>query len=387
MATVIDRRGVPAEKPWLAVIEAKIAGTSDRPAWAIGAEAGSVLLLDRNENRDPVLAQFLRELIAALPTSVITDYGNAEPLREKLAAGLGVDAGQVMLAPGSEASIRDVFATFVEAGDAVVAPVPTYIMVPVYCRQFGAELAGVDYRRGAVGPLLDVDAFCRAISGRRPRLVYLPNPNSPTGTVLVEPDLRRIIEAAAAVGAACLVDEAYYPFHDFTVVPWLAEHPNLLVARTFSKAWGMAGLRLGMLIGGPSIMSVMAKLKPLNEAGALTIAVAERLADHGDQIAASVRRLAEGKASFCTAMERLGLTVYRGFGNFCIVDFGEADERVMQAIERVAVFRRVGHPCMAGMQRVTATTTDLFAPLIERIQAAIGNRSRSAIPAPPRSCL
>ena len=118
-------------------------------------------------------------------------------------------------------------------------------------------------------------------------------------------------------------------------------------------------------------MAVMAKLKPLNEAGALTLAVAERLADHPDQVAESVRRLSDGKAFFCDAMERLGFAVHRGSGNFCLVDFGAADARVMQAMEGIAVFRRVAHPSMTGMQRITATTKEMFAPVIERI-AAVG---------------
>jgi histidinol-phosphate aminotransferase len=131
----------------------------------------------------------------------------------------------------------------------------------------------------------------------------------------------------------------------------------------------MAGLRLGMLIGGPGIMSVMAKLKPLNEAGALTLAVAERLASHPDQISASVRRLSEGKAFFCDAMERLDFRVHRGHGNFCLVDFGAADARIMQAMEGIAIFRRVAHPSMAGMLRITATTKEMFAPVAEKITA------------------
>jgi histidinol-phosphate aminotransferase len=371
---IVDTK-VPAARPWLVGVGAKIDGTSDRPAWASGPGAETVLLLDRNENRDPVLTLFIRDLVAKLDMSKVSDYGNAEPLRSKLAADLGVETKQITLAAGSEVSIRDVFAAFVGPGEAVVCPVPTYIMVPAYCSQFGAKLIGIDYERSAHGPSLDVNAMCRAVGGCRPRLVYLPNPNSPTGTVVPAADLRRVIETAAGIGAVCMIDEAYYPFHDFSVVPWLADHPNLIVSRTFSKAWGMAGLRLGMLIGGPRIMSVLAKLRPLNEAGALTLAVADRLLDHKDRIAASVLRLGDGKAAFCDAMERCNLTVHRGFGNFCLVDFGEADRQVMEAMDHVAVFRRIDHPSMVGMQRITATTRQLFAPIIRRITEAVGTAS------------
>ena len=362
---------VPAPRPWLVDASARIDGTSDRPQWALDPGAGGVLLLDRNENRDPVLASFIQSLVADLDPRVITDYGFAEPVRARLAADIGVEPAQIALGAGSEASIRDVFAAFVAAGDAVLSPMPTYIMVPVYCEHFGAELVRLEYQPSREGPALDVDKLCRLIARRRPRLVYLPNPNSPTGTILTTPDLRRVVEMAGNAGAVCLIDEAYYPFHDFTVVPWLADYPHLIVSRTFSKAWGMAGLRLGLLAGGGGIMSVMAKLRPLNDAGALTLATVDRLLDHKAQVVDSVSRLQRGKAHFCDAMTRLGLAVHPGHGNFCLVDFGAADVRVLEAMERVAVFRRVAHASMAGMQRITATTQELFDPVIDRIAAAI----------------
>lgn len=363
----------PLPLPWLVDARAGIDGTSDRPPWArLVDRPAEMLLLDRNENQDPGLAALIRSIVRDLPATVATDYGWADPVYRKLGDHLGVEPDQMMLAAGSEVSIRDIFATYIGAGDRILSPVPTYIMLEVFVRQFGASLIPCDYEASPEGPTLDVDRFCGMIGDAAPRMVYLPNPNSPTGTVVQPVDLRRITETAGRAGALMVVDEAYYPFHDFTALPWLREYPHLVITRTFSKAWGMAGLRLGLLLAQPGLMSHLHKLRPLNEAGNLTLAVLDRLLDNTDEIEKSVERLTKGKHYFCDEMHSLGFRVHPSHGNFCLVDFGEAEKPVLEALSGFAIFRKSPHRSMSAYQRISSTTVERFAPLVARIRQAVG---------------
>jgi histidinol-phosphate aminotransferase len=361
----------PIPKPWLIEAESNIGGTSDRPAWARDPVlAGRLLLLDRNECRDPTLTASIQRVVRDLVPSVITDYSDPRSVYLALGKELGIGRGQIMLAAGSEAGIRELFDVFVEPNDGVICPMPTYIMIPVYCRQFGARLIPVDYVATRNGPMLNCTLLCQRIREERPRLVYLANPNSPTGTVFTVDELRRVIDEAGRNGAVMLLDEAYYPFYPSSAIPLLSEFPHLVVSRTFSKAWGMAGLRLAFLAGQRQIMSYLIKVRPLNEVSTLALAVLEQMLNRKREIEESVARLLDGKTIFCNAMRELGFEVQTGSGNFCLVNFGPFTDRVIASLEHVALFRPMNHPSLSGFQRVTTTTRECFEPIIERITAA-----------------
>jgi histidinol-phosphate aminotransferase len=344
-----------------------------RPDWTNGKKRdGSLLWLDKNENTDPILAEFMRGLLPHVLADALYTYPECAPLYHKLAAHLAVSPSQLLLTPGSDGAIRSVFEAFVERGDVVIHTSPTFAMYPVYCQMYGARPVPVAYEPGASGPVLSAEKIIEAIGAARPKLVCLPNPDSPTGTMLAPDRLRAVIEAAGQAGAVMLLDEAYHPFYRPSAIGWTSDYPHLAIARTFAKAWGLAGLRIGYAVAAPPLCRLLHKVRNMYEVNTVAVAMLERVLDHADQMEASVARLLDGKRGFLSAMRALGLRTLDGEGNFLHVAFGERAPRVHARLANLVLYRRdFAEPCLSGFSRFSATTADQFAPVIAAIREVL----------------
>lgn len=345
-----------------------------RPDWTLGGYRDPRLLwLDKNENTDPVLQAVVFKVLAEMDPRSVAIYPDAAPLYHKLAEYLDVSPRCLILAQGSDGVIGTVFRAFVGPGDIVLLTNPTYAMYQVYASMFGAVTARLEYSAGAGGPALQPAAVIEALRVHRPKLVCLPNPDSPTGTVIEPDELRAIMLIAREVGSIILIDEAYYPFYEHTVIDWVEEFPNLVVARTFSKAWGLTGLRLGYGIGSREVAASMQKFRPNYEVNSVAVAMALRMiSEFEHEMRASVARLNEGRDGFLASMQGLGLRTLESRGSFCHVAFGPHAERVHSSLSDMVLYRQdFSFPCLKGFSRFSSTTIDLFVPVIERIRSVI----------------
>lgn len=342
-----------------------------RPDWLKGDSRDQRMLwLDKNENRDPEQLALVANVVRGLDTEFLSTYPSPARLYRKLAQWVGVDGSQLILAAGSDGVIRSVFETFISIGDTVVITEPTFAMYPVYCRIYGARAVSIAYQPSEQGPRLEAADVIAAIRTEQPRLVCIPNPDSPTGTTFSDDDMRAIITAAGEAGAAILVDEAYFPFHT-SVVRLIAEFPHLIVARTSAKAWGMAGLRIGYGVAAPEVAAMLHKVRAMYECSTIAMAALEAMLDHIEPTMASVARLEAGKAHFLDSMEALGFRVLRGKGNFMHVAFGTSADAIHAALADICYYRKdFNEPCLKGFSRFSSTTPVLFQPVIEAIRAA-----------------
>jgi len=332
-----------------------------------------LLWLDKNENTDPILNQLTGRILREIdPLTTLAVYPDCAPLYRKLSDYLCVPTDCLILATGSDGVIRSVFEAFCEPGNRVLFPNPTYAMYEVYSRMYGAQIVRVDYEATKSGPYLDASSLVQAIRENHPKLICLPNPDSPTGTVLEPAKMRQLIEAASEAEALILVDESYFPYYDQTVMPWVPQFPNLLVIRTFSKAWGMTGLRVGYGVGAEEVITLLHKVRPNYETNSVGVAVVERMLDFEDEMLASVRRLNAGRDLFVREMTKLGFKTFPTYGNFLHVNFGMHEEAIHAALGDKVLYRRnFRHSCLRGYSRFSATTEELFAPLIKCIQAVV----------------
>ncbi len=334
-----------------------------------------LLWLDKNENRDPAQLALVSRVMAEIDPQALASYPDSGALYRKLGRWVGVDPRCLVLTAGSDGAIRSVFEAYVAPGETVMITAPTFAMYPVYSRMYGAKVVQLTYRPSNRGPVLEGAEIVEAIAAHRPRLICLPNPDSPTGTVLPPDELRDVIAAAGEAGAVMLVDEAYHPFSDASAVSLIAEFPHLVVARTTAKAWGMAGLRIGYAVASPEMAAYLHKVRPMYECSTVAVAAFEAMLDHTREMAESVARLEAGKAAFLDAMERLGLRVLRGKGNFMHVAFGVHAEAVHAALADICYYRRdFAEPCLKGFSRFSSTTPELFRPVIDAIAAAVKGR-------------
>ena len=329
-----------------------------------------VLWLDRGECIDPELTDLAAALLSEMPRHAIMAYPTPGPLYRKLALHLGLEVDRLRLTRGTDGAIRTVFETYTEPGDLVLVADPTYQMYGVYAQIFGVHLAKVPYRMVDGRPFLTGAEMVDGIRRHRPRLVGLPYPDNPTGFAFSVAEMRAIVEAAGEVGALVLVDEAYHPFHPHTCLPWVEDYAHLVVARSFSKAGGMAGIRLGFTAAAPAVTTYLHKVRPMVEADGPSMMLAERMLDHGDAVRASLGRLIEGRAFFAAAMLAAGFHAIDTPCNFVHVDFGAKRPAVEAALEGVARYRLFPDSILRDFLRFTTTTPRLFQPVIDAIRNA-----------------
>lgn len=332
----------------------------------------ALLWLDKNENLDPTLAAVLREVLHSVPASALATYPEAGELYRKLARWVGVSPESLLLTPGSDGAIRLTFEAFVEHGDCVVHTFPTFAMYPVYSQMFGAVVHRVEYQRSQHGPRLDPSTVVAAVGERGPKLLCLPNPDSPTGTVFTPEAVREILAACEAAGTVLLLDEAYHPFYDWTAVAWTASSKNLIVARTFAKAWGAAGLRIGYAVAHPTTIALLHKMRPMYEASTFAIEFMQRLIGREGDMLESVARINTGKFSFAQEMSSMGFEVLPSAGNFIHVGFGKAATCVSQALAGKVLYRADSdHPCLRGFSRFSVAPAAIMMKVSELIDQAL----------------
>jgi histidinol-phosphate aminotransferase len=347
-----------------------------RPSWlAAPPRPNGVLWLDKNENQDPALNLFMQRLLEKVAPSALSSYPESGALYRKLGEYLGISPECLILTPGSDGAIRATFEAFVGEGDRVVHTNPTFAMYPVYSLMYGADVTTVDYMPSDSGPRLSASTVIDRVKAVHPKLLCLPNPDSPTGTVFPPPELEQIIEVAGHEGTVVLVDEAYHPFYRNTALPWISKYPHLIVARTFAKAWGLAGLRIGYAAAAPDTVKFLHKVRSMYEVSTFSVAFMEHALEHADQMEASVGRLEDGKNQFLASMRRMGHRVTgQNHGNFLHVAFGDRGPAIFAALEGKVLFRRGSEePCLAGFSRFSATTRTLF----ESIDRIIGGFERA----------
>jgi histidinol-phosphate aminotransferase len=329
------------------------------------------LWLDKNENLDPELNALSRDVLLSIPPSALATYPEAGALYRKLGNWVGVSPESLLLTPGSDGAIRIVFEAFVESGDSVVHTSPTFAMYPVYAQMFGAATHKIEYQRTEAEPYLEVAAIIDTVRQVKPKLLCLPNPDSPTGTILPPSVLRDLLSECEAAQTLMLVDEAYHPFYPWSAVPWIEGSQNLVVARTFAKAWGAAGLRIGYAVAHPSTIALMHKMRPMYEVSTLAVEFMSRMMEHAGEVSQAVDRINEGKEFFAAQMRSLGFSVLRTEGNFVHVAFGDSAAAIHRALANQVLYRQAfSEPSLAGYSRFSVAPREIMARVAELIRPA-----------------
>jgi len=331
-----------------------------------------LLWLDKNENLDPELNGLAHRILNDIEPVHIASYPELSELYRKTAKWVGVSPEALLITPGSDGAIRMVFEAFVEHGDSVIYPNPTFAMYQVYAQMFGARESIVQYQYSENGPALNVEQLKELLRLEKPKIFCLPNPDSPTGTVLSQNDLKDLLTICEEVGAVFLLDEAYYPFFEWSGVHWTQRSRNLIIARTFAKAWGAAGMRIGYLVGHPDTISLIHKMRPMYELGTVSIEFMVRMLDHIDVMQSSVDKINEGKIYFATEMSSLGFKVLATEGNFVHVAFGVAGSLVSKALANKVLYRQsFNHPSLEGISRFTIAPKEKMECVVELIKRAL----------------
>jgi len=225
------------------------------------------LCLDKNERITSFSKSFFNRFISKINSKIIISYPEVRKLYYALANLHKIKTNQLFLTSGVDGAIKNCFELFVSKGDKVITLNPTFAMVDIYCKIFQAKRFNINYDSKL---RINVNNLIRSID-RKTSLIIIANPNSPTGTVIDKIDLEKIIKKANLLNIPILIDEAYYEFYNITSLPLIKKYKNLIIARTFSKAYGLAGLRVGYLISNKKIAKLLFNLKPMYEVNSIAI--------------------------------------------------------------------------------------------------------------------
>jgi histidinol-phosphate aminotransferase len=319
--------------------------------------------LDFNENTQGC-SPHVRKRLKLLRADEFASYPEYEEALPRLARHFRVRPGQLTLTNGTDEAIQLVVNTYVNPGDRVLIPRPSYAMYRFYAQVMGAQIEEVDYGRSLRFPGKEL---LRAVNART-RAILIASPNNPTGTSASAAQLKALLGAAPQ--AAVLVDEAYFEFSGRTVLSWIARYANLFVSRTFSKAYGLAALRVGCLFSNERNMAAIRKGQSpysVNMAGVAAVLTAIEDPSFVRKYAAEV---VESRSMLADELDSLGWKHFPSDANFLLVQFGEHAAAIRKHLSEEEILVRDRSYEIPGCVRITAGTRAQTRKLIAVLRRA-----------------
>lgn len=331
------------------------------------------LRLDMNESTTGCSPRVLARL-QHMDAKKLALYPAKEPGEQMVAALLGKSPMQVMLTNGADEAIDLLCRAYLDPGDETIVVTPTFAMYEIFTQASGAKVVRVA-TTAEEDFAYPTERVLQAITPRT-RMIIITNPNNPTGIPVDRSTIIRI--AQAAPDAAVLVDEAYFDFYGQTVIDQVGlQVPNLFVARTFSKAYGMAGLRLGALAGpGPQIGALRRICPPFNVNACALEVLRDALSDR-QFVADYVKQVKETREWFHGQMEEIGFKSWPSQGNFVLVSFGEEKEYLLKQMTEWGIALR-NRPDVPGCVRITIGKQKEMEVVVMGLKQAIENKKNPA---------
>ena len=336
-------------------------------AYAIQPSAG-MIKLDAMENPYRMPAELRARLGERLAELALNRYPGQRinELRAALAAHAGMPEGfDLMLGNGSDELISMIAMACDVPGAGILAPVPGFVMYAMSAQLQGLKFTGVPLTADFE---LDEGAMLAAIERAQPSIVYLAYPNNPTANLWDDAVIEKIVEAAPGL---VVIDEAYQPFASRSYLDRLARHQHVLLMRTMSK-FGLAGVRIGYLIGRTALIAELEKVRPPYNVSVLNAEAALFALEHADVFAEQAARIRGERSRLLAELARLpGVKSWPSDANMILVRVPDAARAFAGLKERGVLVKNVStmHPLLANCLRLTVGTPDENAQLLAALQA------------------
>ncbi|MCG6898416.1 MAG: histidinol-phosphate transaminase [Gammaproteobacteria bacterium] len=336
-----------------------------KPVAALEREYGIRNAIKLASNENPFGPSPLAVAAARTAIEDLSRYpeGSSYLLAERLALKHQLDAACITLGNGSNDVLDIIARVFLTPGYEAVFSQHAFAVYPIIVQAVGATARVAPAHDGCHGTAYGHDlAAMYELVGPKTRLVFIANPNNPTGTWLGSAELESFI-AALPSHVMVVVDEAYFEYVEQVSYPdtsaWLARFPNLMVTRTFSKAYGLAGLRIGYALSHPEVAALLNRVRQPFNINSVAQAVALAALDDVDYLQQCIRRNREGMAQLVTGFESLGLSYIESVGNFVSFNTGRSGADVYEALlQQGVIVRPVANYGMHEHLRVTVGHTD-----------------------------
>ncbi len=326
-----------------------------------------VVKLNTNENPYPPSPRVVEALRAAIDERVrLYPDPEASALRARAAALYGVPADHVLAGNGSDELLALLLRATIDPGDRVAFPVPTYSLYETLVAVQGGEAVRVPFGDDFALP-------AAALAAARARVTFLCNPNSPSGTFV---PIDAVADLADAVAGILVVDEAYVDFAPDHALRLVGTRPNVLVLRTLSKSYSLAGLRVGLAFGHPELLAGLRTVKDSYNLNRLSQAAAEAALADQTTMTANVARIRRTRAALTAGLERLGFAVLPSEANFVLARRRGTDLAPVAAALAACdiLVRHFATPTLRDALRITVGTDEETALLLDRLASALAIR-------------
>jgi histidinol-phosphate aminotransferase len=336
-----------------------------------GEQHAEAIKLNTNEGAFPPSPSVMATL-GALNEDALRLYPDptSARLREAAARRFSVTPEQVLAGNGSDDCLTILYRTFLDVGERVACPWPTYGLYQQLAEIQGAKLITVPFRQTSHRWELPHE-----LGKQRAKMLILANPNNPSATLVPVDELRKLADASPK--SVVVIDEAYVDFAladglDASMLPYLGQHPNLVVLRTFSKSYSLAGARLGLLFASPPLIDEMNKVKDSYNVNAVTQALGTAALEDRKAHEDAMRGTVDERAHLERELAALGLTWPESRANFVLVEFGERAEAVYRALKAAGVLVRWwSHAELRTKLRITVGRPDQNNRLLAALRAAL----------------
>lgn len=314
-----------------------------------------IVKLASNENPLGSGKKALAAIQLVLSELALYPDGSGFDLKQALAKKYSLDAGQITLGNGSNEILELVARAFLRPGLDVIFSQHAFAVYPLVTQAVGASavvVPAVNYGHDLAGMLASVT--------KNTRVIFIANPNNPTGTLLSQADVEAFI-AALPDTVVCVLDEAYFEFVSRTEpvdsISWLKKYPNLIITRTFSKAYGLAGLRVGYSLSSPEIADILNRVRQPFNNNTLALVAAEAALGDDAHLNLTISINAQGMQQLTAGFKTLGLEWIPSAGNFVSVDLRQPGQPIYEALLRKGVIvRPVGNYELPNHLRISIGT-------------------------------
>ncbi len=333
-----------------------------------------IVKLASNENPLGCSPRAAAAMHEAIKTIALYPDGNGFELKDALSKRYGVEHAGIVLGNGSNDMLELAARAFLTVGDKAVYSDHAFAVYPLATQSVGATGVSVP----AINYGHDLKAMLKAAVEHKAKLVFIANPNNPTGTFLSPADLLEFLRALPPQ-ILVVLDEAYNEYLPeecrYDSVSWLKEFPNLIVSRTFSKAYGLAGLRVGYALSHPQVADMMNRVRQPFNVNSVAQAAAVAALDDTDFVRKTNELNRRGMVQITEGLARLGLEYIPSFGNFVAFRIGGATARYRRLLELGVIVRPIANYDMPDWLRVSIGLETENEKFLSALKQALGEQA------------
>ena len=324
-------------KPWLKKVTRLEPALIDRSKY---------LRLDKNERVINFEKKFLNFLKKKLNSYFISAYPETTKIKRLISKKIGVNHKNIFISAGSDMSLKTCFELYTKNYDRVIVLDPTFGMVNVYCGIYNLRQIKINYDKNL---MLNYKKLFKNIS-KKVSLIILANPNSPTGTIIDRTIMLEILKRTKKLKIPIVIDEAYAGFYKASYIKYINKFKNLIIIRTFSKSFGLAGLRAGYAVGSAQNIKLMNKFRPMYEINSISCLAIEFLLNNISLVKKNIEQVEKSKKFLIKELTKLNINFINTNANFFHIELGKNVKKFEKIFIKSGILFRKG-PGVKGFEK------------------------------------